>query len=60
MLFRSWVYERISDLSFARRRIAVSRVIGTWAVITRGPDKDVPVVTAGVPELAGVEFGFAK
>lgn len=55
-----WVYEKVADRQFVRRRIEVLSVIDGWAAIARGPAVGTEVVTAGVAELAGTEFGFAK
>ena len=55
-----WVYEKVADHQFVRRRIEVISVIDGWAAIERGPASGAEVVTAGVAELAGTEFGFAK
>jgi len=55
-----WVYEQTSDRHFVRRRVEIGWVVGEWAAVTRGLQAGVKVVTAGVPELAGTEFGFAK
>lgn len=55
-----WVYESIPNRQFVRRRIEVISVIDGWAAIARGPAVGTQLVTAGVAELAGTEFGFAK
>ena len=55
-----WVYEQMAERKFVRRRVEVLSVIGGWAAIARGPKVGTNVVTAGVAELAGTEFGFAK
>lgn len=55
-----WVYERIDDLHFARRRVEVEWVQEGTAVLARGPAVGTQVVTAGAAELSGAEFGFAK
>jgi RND family efflux transporter MFP subunit len=56
----TWVYQRLDSLSFARRRVEVSRVAGDRAVITRGIAVGAMVVTAGAAELFGTEFGPGK
>ena len=55
-----WVYEQTADRKFVRRRVEVLSVIDGWAAIARGPKVGTAVVTAGVAELVGTEFGFAK
>ena len=55
-----WVYEQVAERKFVRRRVEVLSVIDGWAAIARGPKVGTAVVTAGVAELAGTEFGFAK
>jgi hypothetical protein len=55
-----WVYEQVADRTYARRRVEVGWIDDGWAALRRGPDAGSRVVTAGVAELAGTEFGFAK
>jgi membrane fusion protein, heavy metal efflux system len=55
-----WVFEAISERQFVRRRVEVTSVSDGWAAIARGPSVGTQVVTAGVAELTGTEFGFAK
>ena len=55
-----WVYEQVADRRFVRRRVEVLSVNDGWAAIGRGPQVGTQVVTAGVAELVGTEFGFAK
>ena len=55
-----WVYEQVSERTFVRRRVEVLSVLDGWAAIARGPKVGTQVVTAGVAELVGTEFGFAK
>jgi RND family efflux transporter MFP subunit len=55
-----WVYEQFAERQFVRRRVEVTSVINGWAATARGPKVGTRVVTAGVAELAGTEFGFAK
>lgn len=56
----SWVYEKVKDHTFVRRRVEIERVADGTAVVTRGLKANVEVVTVAVPELYGTEFGFAK
>lgn len=55
-----WVYERIDEQHFARRRVEVTRVHEGTAVLARGPAPGTSIVTAGAAELSGTEFGFSK
>lgn len=52
-----WVYERISDHVYARRRVEVIAVTDDLAILARGPKEGTPVVAVGGPELFGTEFG---
>ncbi|MGD9843119.1 MAG: efflux RND transporter periplasmic adaptor subunit [Steroidobacteraceae bacterium] len=56
----NYVYEQIADHVFVRRRVEVSDIVEQQAILTRGIAVGVKVVTAGVAELAGTEFGVAK
>ncbi len=53
----AWLYTVKDAQTFVRRRIEVARVEGELAVLTRGPDEGTSVVTTGVAELFGTEFG---
>lgn len=52
-----WVYEVTAPGSYVRRRVAVLRVEGDRALLTRGPREGATVVAVGVAELYGTEFG---
>jgi RND family efflux transporter MFP subunit len=56
----AWVYEHIAPQQYARRRVEVRRVVGSLAVLARGPAAGSKIVTAGVAELFGTEFGTGK
>jgi membrane fusion protein, heavy metal efflux system len=56
----TWLYEQTAERTFVRRRVQVQYVSGTSAVLKEGPKMGTKVVTAGVVELFGTEFGFAK
>lgn len=56
----TWVYEKIGEHKFARRRVQVKAVVEKTAVLAAGLQAGLPVVTEGVPELFGTEFGHAK
>ncbi len=56
----AWVYEKAGPQKFIRRPVAVRRVLGETAVLERGPAIGTNVVTVGVAELFGIEFGAGK
>lgn len=56
----TWLYEQTAEHTYVRRRVQVQYVSGTSAVLKEGPKAGTKVVTAGVVELFGTEFGFAK
>lgn len=55
-----WVYERLGEFKFARRRVEAGWVDQNRVALLRGPDAGTNIVTAGAAELMGTEFGFAK
>lgn len=55
-----WVYEQVAERTYVRRRVVVGWIDQGWAALRRGPSAGAEIVTAGVAELAGTEFGFAK
>ncbi len=55
----SWVYVQRAAGVYVRTRIELQRIVGDIAVLARGPDVGAEVVTVGVAELAGSEFGVA-
>ena len=56
----AWVYASLGKHVFARRRVVVSFVSGTDAVLALGPAVGTKVVTDGAAELFGTEFGGGK
>jgi RND family efflux transporter MFP subunit len=56
----AWVYERVAEHTYARRRVEVANVQGQLAVLASGPPAGTVIVTQGVAELFGREMGFAK
>ncbi len=52
-----WVYERLGERTYARRRVEVAAVVNDIAVLARGPSEGADIVTIGGPELFGTEFG---
>jgi hypothetical protein len=58
----AWVYERVAELRFVRRRVVVERLArtssgGERAVLAAGPPEGTEIVVAGAAELFGAEFG---
>jgi membrane fusion protein, heavy metal efflux system len=56
----AWVYENTAPQLYVRRRVEVRRVVGSLAVLARGPAVGAKVVTAGAAEIFGTEFGTEK
>ena len=56
----TWVYEAVATNQFARRRIEVRSIAGEKAIVARGLKDGARIVTAGVAELFGTEFGAGK
>jgi multidrug efflux pump subunit AcrA (membrane-fusion protein) len=56
----SWIYAATGPETFSRRRVSISRVSGDTAILTAGPAAGTKVVTVGVAELFGAEFGGFK
>jgi RND family efflux transporter MFP subunit len=56
----AWVYEKVGDHTYARRRVLVERIVGDLAVLVYGPKPGAKVVTDGSAELYGAEFGGSK
>jgi len=57
---RTWAYTNPAPRTFVRHRVAVQRVRGGAAILTRGPPLGTRVVTVGAAELFGTEFEFAE
>jgi multidrug efflux pump subunit AcrA (membrane-fusion protein) len=55
----SWVYVQQEPGVYVRTRVDLHRVTDDLAVLARGPEPGTSVVTVGVAELAGSEFGVA-
>ncbi|MDX2086863.1 MAG: efflux RND transporter periplasmic adaptor subunit [Kofleriaceae bacterium] len=53
----AWVYTTGTPHTFQRRRIEIRDVVGSEVILERGPAPGTVVVTAGVAELYGTEFG---
>jgi len=56
----SWVYVKLSSLTYTRRRIEIIHVIDGNVVVAKGVIAGEEIVTAGVAELFGTEFGGGK
>jgi len=56
----SWVYIRTAEHVFQRERILIEFMMGDQAVLAEGPPAGTEVVTDGVAELFGTEFGAGK
>ena len=55
-----WVYTNPEPLVYIREEIRPVREIGGRAFFAAGPVVGMAVVTVGVPELYGAEFGIGK
>jgi RND family efflux transporter MFP subunit len=53
----TWVYTVVKPHVYARSRVELRHVTEGLAVLARGPSTGTQVVTAGVAELFGTEFG---
>ena len=56
----AWIYVNTGPHVYVRRRVDVIRTVGRDVVLGRGPAAGARVVTAGVAELFGTEFGAGK
>ena len=56
----TWAYTNPEPLRFVRQSIKIDRIEGDLAVLTDGPPSGTAVVTVGVAELFGIEFGVGK
>jgi hypothetical protein len=55
-----WVYTNPEPFVFVRQEIRPVHEEGLQAFFENGPETGTPVVTLGVPELYGAEFGIGK
>jgi len=55
---KDWVYTSPEPLTFVREEVSVDRYEGDVAVLADGLPGGTEVVTVGVPELIGSEFGI--
>jgi len=56
----TWVYQKTAERTFQRQRVLVRFVRGDVAALESGPPIGSLVVTNGVAELFGTEFGVGK
>ncbi len=56
----AWVYEKTGPQSYTRRRVQMKRVVGELAALAGGVKPGANIVTVGVAELFGTEFGAGK
>ena len=56
----SWTYLTPAPLTFVRSPVTVDHVSGDDTVLRAGPPAGTPVVTVGVPELLGTEYGVGE
>ncbi len=56
----AWVYQSTGPHVYVRQRVELHHVLGDLAVLSRGPAVGAKVVSAGVAELFGTEFGVGK
>ena len=57
---RAWTYVVVGPDAYERVAITVDHIDGDHVLITSGPRAGTPVVTAGAPELLGVEYGVGE
>lgn len=56
----SWVYVQTAPLTYARKRVTVSYVTGSDAVLSSGPDVGANIMTVGAQAMFGAETGTMK
>ncbi|GAA2151065.1 hypothetical protein GCM10009760_46080 [Kitasatospora kazusensis] len=56
----SWTYTPTGPLAYTRSPVTVDHVSGNVTVLRAGPPAGTPVVTVGVPELLGTEYGVGE
>lgn len=57
---KTWVYENIEPFTYIRRQVSISGVNDSQAILSEYLQNDMVVVTVGVPELDGVEYGIGQ
>lgn len=56
----AWVYARLGEGKYARRRVEVDHVVGDEALLARGLAPGAVIVAVGAAELFSTEFGTGK
>lgn len=56
----TWVYEQSAPHTFVRKRVQVSFIHGSEAVLASGPTPGSAIVDQGAAELFGTEVGFSQ
>jgi membrane fusion protein, heavy metal efflux system len=56
----AWIYVTSAPQEYRRQRVEILQTDGPKAILARGPDSGVKVVSAGAAELFGTEFGAGK
>lgn len=56
----AWVYARLGEGKYARRRVEVDHVVGDQVLLARGLEPGAVIVTVGAAELFSTEFGTGK
>jgi hypothetical protein len=56
----TWAYTSPEPLTFVRKSVTVDSIAGDTAFLSEGPPSGTQVVTVGVAELFGAEFGIGK
>ena len=56
----TWVYTNPQTLAYVRDTVKVDFIDGDKAILAEGPATGTKVVTVGVAELFGIEFGIGK
>jgi hypothetical protein len=56
----AWAYTATEPLTFVRQAVSVDKIQGNVAYLKDGPPAGTQVVTVGVAELYGAEFGVGK
>lgn len=56
----TWAYTNPEPLVYFRETIVIDHIDGDMAVLSEGPEVNMPVVTVGVSLLYGAEIGVSK
>jgi hypothetical protein len=55
----TWTYVNITGRTFVREPIVINAILGSEAILDRGPAVGAAVVTVGAPELLGAEYDIS-